>query len=308
MRPLLGTFVEVGVCGLSPTAAAKAVARAFARIGTVEAKMSAHNPASDLGRLFRAAPNTALKLHPWTIQVIAAAMRLHDGSNGAFDITVGNLLARRRLLPSWGEGRKADGRGNMKDIELLSRSRLRVNRPIRADLGGIAKGFAVDCAAEALLDARPTAFWVNAGGDLRIHGDRSQELLVRDPRLPTRILKIGDLRDGAVATSGSYFNRPVNAAQRLSPLIDGRTGKQLDLSQSITVIASSCMWADGLTKVLALDPVLGARLLDSFSATALALTPKTDKQPSQPMKLTIFGGNKGTRSWTRTIHPALSLN
>ena len=278
MRPYLGTFVEIGVSGLSPSPAAKAVERAFTCIATVEARMSAHAATSDLGELYRAPANTTVKLHPWTIDVIAAARELHRLSHGVFDITVGNILARRKLLPSWRSPRELSGRGSMADFELLSDGRIRVHRPTHIDLGGIAKGFAVDRAMEVLLESRPSAVWVNAGGDMRTYGNRAHPLLVRDPATPSRILWIGEIQNGAVATSSGYFTSQRGISRRDSPLVDGRSGRMRRLRDSITVIASNCMWADGLTKVLALDSVIGAQLLERFSATAWVL--RTQRQGS----------------------------
>lgn len=291
MRPYLGTFVEIGVCGLSPAAATKAVNGAFACIATVQARMSAHNPASDLGRVYRAAPDTTVTLHPWTIQVIAAAKQLHDLSDGAFDITIGNLLERWRLLPSWRDPRQAACRGDMKDFELLGRTRIRVVRPTRIDLGGIAKGFAVDRAIEALIKWQPRAGWINAGGDMRTFGDRARPLLVRDPAMPRRILQIGKIQNGAAATSGGYFNSR-RISERHSSIVHGRNCEMHHLRDSITVIARECMWADGLTKVLALDPAMGASLLDRFAATAWLLTIQRQGIPNSELPRLISISSK----------------
>jgi len=274
MRPYLGTFVEIGVSGLSPSRAAKAVERAFARIAIVESRMSTHDPNSDLGKLYGAIPNTTVRLHPWTLEVIAAAHELHRLSHGVFDISVGNTLAHRKWLPSWGSSKNTTRRGSMADLEIVDNCRVRVHRPTRIDLGGIAKGFAVDRAMEVLIAARPSAAWVNAGGDMRTYGDHDRPLLVRDPAKPSRILCVGVIQSGAVATSSGYFTRQHGKSSVGSPLVDGRSGKLHRLWESITVIAPLCMWADGLTKVMALDPANGAKLLNRFSATAWELTTK----------------------------------
>jgi thiamine biosynthesis lipoprotein len=271
MRPYLGTFVEIGVVGLRPSAAAKAVERAFNCIATVDARMSAHNPASDLGRLYRAAPNTTLRLHAWTIEVIGAAVELHRLSDGVFDITVGNILAQRKWLPQWDNTESPIGRGSMADFALLDERRIFVHRPSRIDLGGIAKGFAVDRAMEALLAAQPSAAWVNAGGDMRTFGAHPCPLLVRDPAQSSRILQIGTVHNGAAATSGGYFNPSIYRRALQSPLINGRSAKLRRLPDSITVVAKECMWADGLTKVLALEPQIGVQLLRRYAATAWLL-------------------------------------
>jgi FAD:protein FMN transferase len=153
----------------------------------------------------------------------------------------------------------------------LDKPRIRCHRSVRLDLGGIAKGFAVDRAVESLMAAGASAGSVNAGGDFRIFGAANEPLLVRDPAAPHRILQVGTIQTGAVATSSGYFRRRWKDSQPLAPYIDGRTGEILDLRDSVTVFAVSCTWADALTKVLALDWRTGAALLDRFQARALLL-------------------------------------
>jgi FAD:protein FMN transferase len=272
LRPFLGTFVEIRTCGLKEQDAVAAIDRAFAEIATIEERMSAHDPKSDLGRFFNAAPNEIVSVHPWTFEVIGYALKLHRLSEGAFDITVGSILERNRYLPQWQSTPRMKACGTMADIELLQRNQIRLRRPARLDLGGIAKGFAVDRAAEALIEAGAGAGCVNAGGDFRIFGDCAESLLLRDPMTPNRLLRVGEIHMGAVATSSGYFRRRRTNSGPVTPLVDGRTRKTLDLHESITVIASSCMWADALTKVLAIDLQTGTALLKHFDATAVLIS------------------------------------
>jgi thiamine biosynthesis lipoprotein len=85
-------------------------------------------------------------------------------------------------------------------------------------------------------------------------------------------VRVGEIQIGAVATSATYFSKRERAGRVLTPLIDGRTRMPLDFSGSITVIASSCMWADALTKVMAIDHQQGLSLLKRFDARALFLS------------------------------------
>lgn len=271
MRPLLGTFVEVRVRGLSERNAAAATDRAFAQIATVDVEMSAHDTNSDLGRLFRAKRNEVIAVHPWTWQVIEAARKLYRLSGGIFDVTVGDVLEAKGLLPQWRIGPGKRECATMADIELLDGHRIRVRCPPRLDLGGIAKGFAVDRAVEALIEAGARGGYVNAGGDFRIFGDDPEPLLVRHPTKPGLILRAGEIRTGAAATSAGYFHRRRWRARPLMPLIDGRSRKAKKFSPSVTVLAPSCMWADALTKLLALEPETAEALLNRFGARAVLL-------------------------------------
>ena len=272
MRPLLGTFVEVRVCGLNARDALAAIDGAFNRITKIEERMSAHDSDSDLGRIFRAGNGEAVTVHPWTFEVIEAARELHQWSDGIFDITIGDALERDCFLPAWPAGRKNKAHGTMADIELLAGNLIRLRRPVRLDLGGIAKGFAVDRAVEALMEAGVKGGCVNAGGDFRIFGNRPEPLLIRDPIAPSRILRIGKICQGAVATSGGYFRRRRKKSRTVTPLVDGRTRQTRDSRESITVVASSGMWADALTKVLAIDRQRGAALLNRLDAGAVLIS------------------------------------
>ena len=267
LRPFLGTFVEVRVQGLAEAAAISAINQAFEEIATVERSMSAHDRRSDLGRIFDC--EGIIAVHPWTFEVIEAAQRLHRLSRGVFDVTVGAILEHQGSLPVWSHTAAARGNGTMADIELLDKPYLRSHQPVRLDLGGIAKGFAVDRAIAALIEAGAEAGCVNAGGDFRMFGHHPEPLLIRHPEDPSQILRTGEIRSGAVATSAGYFY----SRERCSaPLIDGRTRSSKNLTDSITVIAPSCMWADALTKVLAVNPEQGEPLLNRFNATALLLS------------------------------------
>ena len=277
LRPYLGTYVEVRVRGLAKAVAISAINQAFEAIATVEQLISAHDRRSDLGRIFDANDTTAV--HPWTFEVIEAAQVLYRLSHGVFDASVGAILERQGSLPLWSKTRGRQDTGTMADVELLDKPRLRCHQPLRLDLGGIAKGFAVDRAVDVLIRAGAKAGGVNAGGDFRIFGANDEPLIIRDPAAPQRLLCAGKIQSGAVATSSGYFHRRLQDCRPASPYIDPRTGTALDLRDSVTVIAPSAMWADALTKVLAVDRQIGQTLLSRFHAEAFRLR-DVDRPPN----------------------------
>jgi thiamine biosynthesis lipoprotein len=126
-------------------------------------------------------------------------------------------------------------------------------------LDGIAKGFAVDQAVECLQGAGIAAGVVNAGGDLRVFGDESEEIYLRLPQRPAQLVRLGRLRNAAIATSArAGLVDPLSAPGR-SPAVGA------------TVIADDCMTADALTKPCLLEPGRAAELAARFGARAIIL-------------------------------------
>jgi thiamine biosynthesis lipoprotein len=220
-RPLLGTFVEIAAQGRDEIVLQRAVAVGFIAIGQVHGLMNRHDPLSEVSRVNREAARRNVRVHRWTHDVLLAAQMFSEVSNGAFDITLGSD-------------------GCWHDIELDSRGHVRFRRPVTIDLGGIAKGFAVDRAVEMMKKAGACAGIVNAGGDLRVFGEDAQSVQVRHPLDPARAATTLALRERALATSASYF---------APELFDGRTGKRIETHLSITVSAPDCLTADSLTKI-----------------------------------------------------------
>ena len=217
-RPLLGTIVAIRA-----DATHAAIDAAFKAIERVHFLMNAHSSAGDIAAINRTACRRPVPVHAWTFRVLAAALRISRASAGAFDPTLGRGATHE-------------------DIVLLPGRRVRLRRRARLDLGGIAKGFAVDRAVEALRRHGARAGCVNAGGDLRLFGRAPQVVRVRLPSEPSASVVLATARERAFATSAAYFG---------GMHIDARRGRRLRLQSSITVSAPSCMVADALTKAVA---------------------------------------------------------
>ena len=258
-RPLLGTFVEIAVDGQTFDAAEAAVEAAFAAIATVHRLMSFHEADSDVSRLNRGAALGGVRVHDWTYQVLEAARDLHRRSGGMFDISVAPALQRLGLLP-----------GGHDRIQLLAENRVRFADPsVKIDLGGIAKGFAVDRAVEALLGQGIAEGLVNAGGDLRVFGPRSHAVDIRDPRQPDRALYRVALRDAALASSAGRFDPTCSRHALDSGVIDPATAMPVRSIIGATVCAPSCVIADALTKVVMNAGEGAAAILEHYGANAL---------------------------------------
>ncbi len=267
-RPLLGTYVEMRVGGAAESRLRSGLESAFRAIAQVQALMSFHEPASDLSRVNRNAFHESVRVHEWTWRVLASAQEFALVSGGAFDITVAPLLSRWGFLP---DGEVVDEAASFHDIILHPRHRVRFARALSIDLGGIAKGFAVDRAIKCLRAAGIASGSVNAGGDLCVFGDEPQEVCLRDPAQPGHAAGVVHLQNRAIATSGIYFTQKKYRGRLVSPLIDGRTGRPHIRSRSIAVSAPSCLAADALTKIVLARGEESCGILRTYRADAVVL-------------------------------------
>src|SRR6202043_1067115 len=162
-------------------------------------------------------------------------------------------------------------------IELLADNRIRFTHPsVKIDLGGIAKGFAVDRAIDELRGHGVRSAIVNAGGDLAAFGPQPRTIQVRDPRSPDRLICQVDVRDQALASTGRRFDPFRSAAPADSAVIEPKTRTQAHAVHGATVRASSCMIADALTKVVMLAGAEAAAPLSHYRASAIFVSADGD--------------------------------
>lgn len=251
-RPLLGTLVDVQTEG--PDAEAAVVA-ALDEIAAVHALLSFHAHDSELQAINRAAPGTRLQVDPRTLAVLRLAATLHDTSAHAFDCRVGSpqvLLADARFPIAF-------------DSDVVIKQ-----TDASMDLGGIAKGHAVDCAVEVLRGFAIERAVVNAGGDLRHHGARPMTVQVRDPRNAARVAASVLLDNAALASStAGGLGARTDSASRIHDA--GRT--PLPALAGATVQAPTCMLADALTKVVLATGDATHPLLAQYGATVALYSP-----------------------------------
>ncbi len=264
-RPWLGTVVDIRAGGLPHDAGLRAVEAAFAEIARVHRLMSFHEPDSDLSRLHRATPGTAVAIDVQTHAVIAFALRIAAESEGRFDPCIAAHLVDWRLLPAPPRSLRPDPRADWRDIELLEGGRVRLHRALWIDLGGIAKGHAVDLAIAALHEHGARSGCVNAGGDLRRFGGSREEVVLRlgEDASPPRV----EIGDAAVATSVAAPTR-CGARRWRGAHVNPPSGRAIRAIRAVSVVATACVLADALTKVVLADPRIGERLLRRHRATA----------------------------------------
>jgi len=240
-RPLLGTFVEIGVVAAPGADPDRAVNEAFASIDHVQRLMSFHDKDSDLSRL-NTAGGVSVTLDRATVCVLRLARAMMRASGGLFDCTVGAQLVAWARLPDLGVAAQLSGRAD--DI-VIDGTTVRLAAPVLVTLDGIAKGYAVDRAIDALRAAGCAGGYVNAGGDIAVFGPWQLPVQRREPDGTLKAL--GALSDGAIATSSLGQD-----ADRFPGLIVG--GDTAARSGIFSVLSRRAWRADALTKVAALTP------------------------------------------------------
>lgn len=262
-QPLLGTLVTVqleplfeneGQCGDHQAIALPrlqaAAAAAFAAVAHIGRVMSAHCSSSDLGRLARIKAGNAepITLDPHTICVLRAAQHWHRLSAGAFDpaaaartLTVAGLRPAFALADFESTASAAQRLGRLRFIDI---DQVLADGPLALDLGGIAKGYAVDLAVETLRQHGVVSGLVNAGGDLCAFGPRHWPIgVVRRGAASARVDGPRTLCNAALATSeAGWWGSELIPTTRRGPSNRGGTAR------CCTVQAPDCTSADALTK------------------------------------------------------------
>lgn len=273
-QPWLGTLVEISINDdLPEPVLQQAFQAAFAAIAQIHQLMSFHAADSDVSRINQAEIGSQLTLNPHSYTVIAAALKLCEASAGLFDIRVAGQLAQWGYLPRPPQPHAAALPYQAQQIawRLMPNHVIEKCRDDWLDLGGIAKGYAVDQAILVLRDIGVEQACVNAGGDLRVIGAQAIDIAIRDPAAPQTMAGTVSVANQALATSGIYFSATQCGEQAVSSLVHGGTGAALLECRSVSVRAPECLWADALTKVVAASGDAQHACLNLFSAEAFII-------------------------------------
>ncbi len=241
MRPLLGTFIEIGADNSGdPSSVDQAINAAFMVIQTIHNLLSFHELDSELSRINQANGHF-IKVNSHTIRVFRLARGMMLDSAGLFNCTVGGMMINCGVLPN--HGGKVIPIGNVSDIE-INNSQIRLNRNVKVTLDGIAKGYAVDCAIAAMKRHGIISGWVNAGGDLRVYGNMTLPLQRRE--IDGSFTALGGLKNAALASSHVSVKYDVNFPSKI-------VAENVEPTLGVWSVMSHFAWrADALTKVASL--------------------------------------------------------
>ena len=285
-EPIMGTRVFVEIWHDDPQKAALLMQQVMDEMERINSLMSPYKETSELARVNRDAGAAPVKISRELFDLIVKANHYSDISGGAFDITfasVGHKFDyRNHIRPTPEEQQEAaeliDYQHLLLDQEALT---IAFAKPgMRIDLGGIAKGYAVDNAVALLKAAGVTNAIVTAGGDSRLIGDhrgRPWMLGIKHPRGDEHVIRL-PLSDSAVSTSGDYERFFIDGGVRFHHIIDPSKGDSAREMLSATILADHSVDADALsTTVFVLGSEKGLKLVNSLAGISAILIDKTGK-------------------------------
>ena len=271
------TEIEMEFWAEDPAVAEKAGKEVLEVFRQIDHQMSRYREDSELSAVNRRAVSEPMEVSDSLFEVLQQAVLVSELSNGAFDISFGSVgyLYDFRAGDQPSEDELASGLAAVNyrsiglDPELKTVRFLRDG--MRLDLGGIAKGYAVDRGIDILKFHGIRHARLSAGGDMRLLGDKRGKpwiVGIRDPRSENRNAMVLPLSDVAVSTSGDYERFFIDeAGERVHHILSPATGKPSKGVQSVTILGDDALTTDGLsTAVFVLGAAEGLALINSLES------------------------------------------
>jgi thiamine biosynthesis lipoprotein len=254
---IMGTRIYVEVWHADAAQGQAGIEAVMAEMRRIDALMSHYKPDSQLSAINARAAKEPVVVDPELFELLNQSVHFSEVTEGAFDITyasVGYLYDyRKHVRPTDAQIRAALPGVNFRNLLLDEKTHsVRFERPgMRIDLGGIAKGYAVDCGIEILQKRGVQHAVVTAGGDTRIIGDRFGRpwvIGIRHPDDKDKMVTRIPLIDTAMSTSGDYERFFDEGGVRYHHIIDPKSGRSASKVRSATILGPTAMQTDGLSK------------------------------------------------------------
>lgn len=276
----MGTTIEIQIITDSVDKANRAITSAFEEIRRINDKYSTYrekNYMTDINS------NDTFALDDETEYLVNVSDEIYAITEGRFDIAVGNLIkltgfesdnphlaSRDSIIEALAEtGSKYLDYSNLPI--LVRRNNVKIN------FGGIAKGYAVDRAAEIIAESGFETYMVNAGGEIRAAG-KIWNVGISHPRKRGELLGRLELEDAAVATSGDYEQFFKKGGKRYTHIIDPVSGIPSDNCQAVSVVSDKCIYADGIaTGLFILGPEKSIELVNALDGIECMVVDKNGK-------------------------------
>jgi len=272
---IMGTVVNVELFAGSPAAAEAAIDAVMAEMRRIDATMSPHRPDSELSRVNAGAAAGPVVVSPGLFALLSRAVAFSKLSGGAFDITyasAGHLYDYRAgVAPDAAALEQARALIDWRNLLLDPATHgVRFALPgVRIDLGGFAKGHAVDNAILILKRLGIRHAMVAAGGDSHVLGSRGERpwtVAIRDPRDESAVVALLPLENVSISTSGDYERFFERDGVRCHHLLDPRTGKSPEGVRSVTIIADDGLTTEAFSKtVFVLGVADGLRFVEAHA-------------------------------------------
>ncbi len=254
---LMGTTVETTARSSNVNLCKKALLASYEEMQRVENLLSCEKDSSEISAINRASGLHPVKVSYETLEMLKRAKAYGQKYHGIFDVTIGPLSDlwgfsedKEIVLPPDTTIKRLSKLVNYKDMVINEKDSTAFLRKkgMSIDLGGIAKGYAIDRGSSILKEMGITNFILNAGGDIYVSGTKDDSTLwklgIKHPRNTNDLIAIFNLKDFAVATSGDYERFKIINGIRYHHILDPRTGYSGRLSESSTILAPTAEEAD----------------------------------------------------------------
>jgi len=296
-KMLMGTVVRLDTCTeeIKDRPIDVIYAEIWGRLENISWRMNILDEKSDVARINQAFKNP-VTVGTDTHQLLKQSIKFSKLTRGAFDITVWPLIKvwkeaqSKNIMPTREKIMEAKDLVGAENIKLLPEAQVKLaKKGVKVDLGGIAKGYAIDEAARIFREHDIESFFIDAGGDIYAGGLNCEgehwRVGIRDPRNTSKFIKIVAITNAALATSGNYSQFFEIEGQKFSHIIDPSTGYPQKGVLSASVIAPTATEADALaTALMILRVGEAAVLINGFKGdyASLILSGETDQMTQIP--------------------------
>ncbi len=271
-RGIMGTNIDVDLLDSDVIHAKGCIEEVMGEMEHINREMSPYIKTSELYRINQLAAKQPVKISQELFDLIKRSFYFSEISHGAFDITFASIGYRydyrKHIKPTDAQIKASLKEINYRHIKLDAEARtIRFDmQGVRIDLGGIAKGYAVDKSIDLLRKCGIKDAMVTAGGDSRIIGDhdgRPWMIGIKDPRNKKDSIVAIPLVNTAISTSGDYERYFIKNGVRYHHILNPRTGKSVRSTRSVTILGPDATTTDGLsTTVFVLGPKAGLALAE----------------------------------------------
>jgi len=296
---IMGTFAHIVAVAEDSGTAKECVQAALEEIRKVDELMSDYKSDSEISRVNRDGAKMAVRVSDSTYEVLQRSIEFSEMTGGAFDITVGPLVAlfrdakKSKIAPGEQQIALARSKVGFEKLKLDSENKTVQfsDNGMLLDLGGIAKGYAIDKAIEAAQQCGAVGAMVDIGGDVRCFGlppEGKDHWLIglQDPNSAIEgiegggLLLVFKITNAAVATSGDYQQFVLIEGKRYSHIMDRKTGTSAGGLSSVTIIANNATDADALaTSASVMGAEKGLALIEKLPNTeAILITPQPNSK------------------------------